>query len=87
MKSPTSLRQSWGLRVALDFLEELLTAKNVRVLPMSTEDYLSSLIVAKERRISVNDALAYLKMKELGIREACTFDKHFLNLNVRILGE
>ena len=81
------LEAKLGLSVALDFLEELLTAKNVTVLPVSTEDYLRSLIVAKERGISVNDALAYLKMKELGIEEIYTFDKHFLNLDVRVLTE
>ncbi|MDV3103459.1 type II toxin-antitoxin system VapC family toxin [Thermococcus waiotapuensis] len=81
------LEAKLGLSFALDFLEELLTAKNITVLPVSTEDYLRSLIVAKEHRISVNDALAYLKMKELGIREIYTFDKHFLNLDVRVLAE
>ena len=81
------LEAKLGLSVALEFLEELLTAKNVTVLPVSTEDYLRSLIVARERGISVNDALAYLKMKELGIEEIYTFDKHFLNLDVRVLTE
>ncbi len=81
------LEAKLGLSVALNFLEELLTAKNVTVLPVSTENYLHSLIVARERGISVNDALAYLKMKELGIEEIYTFDKHFLNLDVRVLTE
>ena len=76
-----------SLTVALDFLEELLTAKNVTVLPVSTEDYLRSLIVARERGVSVNAALAYLRMEELGIREIYTFDRHFLNLDVKVLAE
>ncbi|WP_297501779.1 type II toxin-antitoxin system VapC family toxin [Thermococcus sp.] len=76
-----------SLAVALDFLEELLTAKNVTVLPVNTEDYLRSLIVARERGVSVNAALAYLRMEKLGIREICTFDRHFLNLDVKVLAE
>ncbi len=81
------LEAKLGLSIALDFLEELLTAENVVVLPVSTEEYLRSLIVARERGISVNDALAYLKMRKLGIKEVYTFDKHFFNLDVRVLTE
>jgi len=70
---------------ALAFIEELLTAGNVHILPVTPEDYLKATLVASEKRISVNDALAYLKMKELDINEIYTFDKHFLNLDVRVL--
>ncbi|WP_371137014.1 PIN domain-containing protein [Pyrococcus sp. NA2] len=66
-----------NLQTALDFLEELLTAKNVKILPVTTEDYLKAVLIAREKNISANDALAYLKMKELGIKEIYTFDRHF----------
>ncbi|AIU69909.1 DNA-binding protein [Thermococcus eurythermalis] len=74
-----------NLSTALAFIEELLTAGNVHILPVTPEDYLKATLVASEKRISVNDALAYLKMKELDINEIYTFDKHFLNLDVRVL--
>lgn len=74
-----------NLSTALAFIEELLTAGNVYILPVTPEDYLKATLVASEKRISVNDALAYLKMKELDINEIYTFDKHFLNLDVRVL--
>ena len=74
-----------NLSTALDFIEELLTAENVRVLSVTPEDYLKAAILASERRVSINDALAYLKMKELNITEIYTFDKHFQNLGLRML--
>ena len=74
-----------NLSTALAFIEELLTADNVHILSVTPGDYLKAAIVASERRISANDALAYLKMKELGINEIYTFDRHFLNLDVRVL--
>jgi len=74
-----------NLSTALDFIEELLTAENVRVLPVTPGDYLKATLVASEMRISVNDALAYSKMKELNIREIYTFNRHFSNLDVGVL--
>ncbi|ACS33543.1 type II toxin-antitoxin system VapC family toxin [Thermococcus gammatolerans] len=74
-----------NLSMAIDFIEELLTAENVRILSVTPEDYIKATIVASEKRVSINDALAYLKMIELGISEIYTFDRHFLNLNVRVL--
>jgi len=38
----------------------MLLAENVKVLPVSPGDYLKALLIAKEKNISVNDALAYL---------------------------
>ncbi|WP_258083010.1 type II toxin-antitoxin system VapC family toxin [Thermococcus thermotolerans] len=74
-----------NLSTAIAFIEELLTADNVRVLSVTSEDYLKAALVASERSVSINDALAYLKMKELGTNEIYTFDRHFLNLDVRVL--
>ncbi len=74
-----------NLSTALDFIEELLTAENVRILSVTPEDYLKAAILTSERRVSINDALAYLKMKELNITEIYTFDKHFQNLGLRML--
>ena len=74
-----------NLTTALMFVENMLLAENVKVLPVSSEDYLKALLIAKERDIGVNDALAYLKMKELDIEEIYTFDDHFKNLNVVIM--
>ncbi|MDI3474466.1 MAG: hypothetical protein PWQ79_1928 [Thermococcaceae archaeon] len=81
------LEAKLNLTVALEFIEDLLTAENVLVLPVAAEDYLKAVFVARDKGVSVKDALAYLKMKELGIDEIYTFDRHFLNLNVKIVEE
>ncbi|USS41087.1 PIN domain-containing protein [Thermococcus aggregans] len=41
--------------------------------------------ITKEKGISVNDALVCLKMKELNIKEIYTFDRHFQNLDVKVI--
>ncbi len=74
-----------NLTTALEFLEELLTAENVKIVSVTMEDYLKAILIARERNISVNDALVYLKMKELGIKEIYTFDKHFEKLDVVVV--
>jgi len=76
-----------NLATALKFVKNLLLAENVRILPVSQEDYLRALLIAKEKNVSVNDALAYLKMKEINVKEVYTFDNHFKNLDVTIVQE
>ncbi|NJE12838.1 type II toxin-antitoxin system VapC family toxin [Thermococcus sp. LS2] len=76
-----------NLTTAVRFLENLLLAENVKILPVSVEEYLKAVLFSKEKGISVNDALAYLKMKELNIKEIYTFDRHFQNLNVEVIQE
>jgi len=76
-----------NLSTALKFVENMLLADNVRILPVSQEDYLKALLIAKEKNVSVNDALAYLKMKEINVKEIYTFDNHFKNLDVKIVQE
>jgi len=45
-------------------------------------------VLADRYDISVNDALAYIKMKGNNIEEIYTFDKHFKNLpEIKIIQE
>ncbi len=74
-----------NLHISIDVVKEILLAKNIIVLPVSTIDYLKAVLLAEEKRISINDALAYLKMRENNIREIYTFDEHFKNLDVIIV--
>jgi len=76
-----------NLSTAVRFLENLLLAKNVKILPVSVEDYLRAVLISKEKGVSVNDALAYLKMRELDIKEIYTFDIHFQELDVDVIQE
>ncbi len=79
------LEAKLNLSTALKFVENLLLAENIMILPVSREDYLMALLIAKEKNVSVNDALAYLKMKEINVKEVYTFDNHFKNLDVAIV--
>ncbi|PVU71842.1 VapC toxin family PIN domain ribonuclease, partial [Sulfolobales archaeon SCGC AB-777_J03] len=48
--------------------------------------YMAATLVARERGVSVNDALAYVAMTRLGIGEIYTFDeRHFKSLGVKIV--
>jgi len=76
-----------NLETALKFIENLMLAENIEILPVTYEDYLRALLIAKEKNVSLNDALAYLKMEEAGVEEIYTFDNHFRNLDVKIVQE
>ncbi|WP_457742519.1 type II toxin-antitoxin system VapC family toxin [Thermococcus sp.] len=76
-----------GKEKAVEVVLAVLTSENIEVLPVSAGDYLKATLVAEERNLGVNDALAYVKMKEFGIDEIYTFERDFEKLNVRILKE
>jgi len=81
------LEAKTNLQTSINLVKEVLLAKNIIVLPVSTMDYLKAVVLAEEKKVSINDALAYLKMKENNIKEIYTFDEHFRNLDVTIVNE
>ncbi len=76
-----------NLETALKFIENLMLAENIKILPVLYEDYLFSRYEESSQDVSLNDALAYLKMREAGVEEIYTFDNHFKNLDVKIVQE
>lgn len=72
-------------RMSAEFVKEFLSLRNVDVLEVKAEDYLKASLIAVEKEIDVNDALAYLKMKERGIEEIYSFDRHFRKLDVVVV--
>ncbi|WP_456469508.1 type II toxin-antitoxin system VapC family toxin [Archaeoglobus sp.] len=74
-----------GTRMSAEFVKEFLSLRNVDVFEVKAEDYLKASLIALEREIDVNDALAHLKMKEKGIKEIYTFDRHFKKLDVVVV--
>jgi len=66
-----------GLERSLGFLSWVVSSGNMRVYPVSVEDYEAAVPMAKERGISANDALAYGVMRNDGIEEIYSFDRHF----------
>ncbi|MEM3580286.1 MAG: type II toxin-antitoxin system VapC family toxin [Candidatus Bathyarchaeia archaeon] len=69
-----------GIKESLGFLAWVVTSENVKVYSVGAKDYEAALLLAKEKEIGANDALAYLFMKAHGISEIYTFDKHFKKL-------
>jgi len=75
-----------NLTKAIEVVESVLNSENVTVLDVTKEDYMAAALVARERGVSVNDALAYVAMMRLGIGEIYTFDeRHFKSLGVKIV--
>jgi len=69
-----------GLEKSLGFLAWIITKDNIQVYPVAIEQYETAMQIAKDNRISVNDALAYATMKMYGLREIYSFDGHFNQL-------
>jgi len=66
-----------GLQKSLGLLTWAISSENVKVHPVAIEDYEVALLLARENNVSANDALAYLHMRNHGIREIYSFDGHF----------
>jgi predicted nucleic acid-binding protein len=79
------LEDATNLSFAISFLKDILLKKNVIVERVSDKDYMECVLMAEEKRVSINDALAYLLMKRRRIEHIYTFDKHFQNLDVRVV--
>ena len=81
------LEDAVNLSFSVSFIRDILLKDNINVEDVSQEDYLESVVLAEERKVSLNDALAYIVMKRKGIEEIYTFDKHFGNLDVKLIEE
>ena len=66
-----------SLDVALEVEESILLRENIKFIDVSKKDYLNAVEVAKKFKVGLNDALAYVVMKRIGIDEIYTFDKDF----------
>ena len=79
------LEDAANLSFSISFVKDLVVKRNVRVEQVTDKDYMESAILAEEKRVSSNDALAYLVMRRLDVEEIYTFDKHFGNMDVRVV--
>jgi predicted nucleic acid-binding protein len=65
---------------SIEIIENILNNKNIIVKDVTTQDYIEAVRVANREKVSVNDALAYVIMRNNNISEIYTFDeKHFKN--------
>ncbi|WXG41745.1 MAG: type II toxin-antitoxin system VapC family toxin [Candidatus Freyarchaeum deiterrae] len=76
------LEDAANLTLSVNFIEEVYKTKNIQIEGVTKEDYISATLEAKNKKISINDMLAYLIMLRKGIKEIFSFDKHFDNLKV-----
>jgi len=60
-----------------ELIKGILSSDNILVLEVSTHDYLMAADLASIYNIGINDSLALIKMRERGIDEIYSFDKHF----------
>lgn len=74
-----------GLQRSLGILAWVISKPNIQVYPATVDSYERALPVAQERGVSANDAIAYLTMRDNGLAEVYTFDKHFNLLDVNKL--
>jgi predicted nucleic acid-binding protein len=65
------------LKKSLEILTDLMTTENLKIMQPTVELYQSAIEEAKIVNVGVNDALAYLLMKEKGIAEVYSFDLDF----------
>ncbi len=73
--------ESWiGLQASIGVLARILSLDNISLVGVDKRDYAEAVAVSSRYNVSVNDAIAYIKMKENGVKEIYTFDKHFKNL-------
>lgn len=79
------LEDAANLSFSISFVKDLLMKRNIRVEQVTDKDYMESAILAEEKRVSSNDALAYLVMRRRDVEEIYTFDKHFGNLDVCVV--
>ncbi|EEB73204.1 type II toxin-antitoxin system VapC family toxin [Thermococcus sp. AM4] len=49
-----------GKKKAVEVILAVLTGENIEVLPVSPSDYLKATLIAEEKNLGVNDALAYV---------------------------
>ncbi|MEM3607615.1 MAG: type II toxin-antitoxin system VapC family toxin [Candidatus Bathyarchaeia archaeon] len=66
-----------NLQKSLGFLEWIIASESIKVYPVAAKNYESAMLIAKDKDVSANDALAYLYMKTHGLKEIYSFDKHF----------
>ncbi|MEQ9714022.1 MAG: type II toxin-antitoxin system VapC family toxin [Candidatus Asgardarchaeia archaeon] len=66
-----------GLEKSIKLIETILSMPNILVVSVSEGDYILAVDIAKRKRVSINDAVAYIKMMQLKIKKIYTFDEHF----------
>ncbi len=59
----------------------ILSLGNISLVGVDERDYAEAIVVSSRYNVSMNNAVAYIKMRENGVKEIYTFGKHFKNLS------
>ena len=76
-----------GIGFAADFLATIFSKPSITTEPVTPEIYHESVHRAKYHQISVNDALAFILMERNETDEIYTFDRHFNQLDLKVIQE
>jgi predicted nucleic acid-binding protein len=71
------LEVSMLLQGSYQIMRDLVHSPTVSIFEPTRENYMDAVEVAEEVSVGLNDGVAYVLMKENGIEEIYTFDKHF----------
>jgi hypothetical protein len=71
------LQDYLSLEEAILLEKGLLYRENVSICEVDQEDYIKAVSVAEQYDVGVNDALAYVLMKEQAVQTIYSFDKDF----------
>jgi len=77
-----------GLKTSIELLAKLLLLNNIKIVDVNRRDIEEAIYISDKYKISINDAIAYIKMKQCNIKEIYTFDKHFKKLpDIKVIQE
>ena len=65
---------------ARNIIQDILDTSNITITPVDRSQYEAAVKQAENHNVGINDALASITMKEKGIHEIYSYDKHFDNL-------
>ena len=71
------LEASMPIGGSYEIMRDLIHSPNVAIFEPTRENYIDAVEVAEDISVGLNDAIAYVLMKENGISEIYSFDKNF----------
>ena len=71
------LEQAMPIVVLSELISGILNSDNITVAEVSPQDYLMAADLASSYNIGINDSIALIKMRERGVEEIYSFDRHF----------
>lgn len=71
------LQNLLSLETAQEIVSDILECDFIKIEEVNKEKYIESVEIAKQNKIKINDGLAVVVMKNLGVTEIYSFDEHF----------